>query len=426
MPYVFQSVNRKTGKPHRKWRFQYTDYTGGRRTGTGLTSKTETEKLAAKIESEHDEIRKGYRQPPSIEDKHKNDSFRTIADEYLAWGSSQGGIKNSPWSEKHLNERTTHLLWWQEKLNLKTLGDLNSILPDVEKSLRELQAKGRSGKTLYKYGESLRSFCNWCLDREYIFANPLKKLSNFDKTPKTIRRAMTLEEIHRLLSVAPPERKLLYEMAFCTGLRANELYSLTANDLDVENCCLRLKAKWTKNRESGLQPLSKALVLQLTENIKNKTAEELYIASFKIARKPYKAPENPLLFVPSTHLAHNLDIDLKSAGIPKLTHEGKIDFHACRVAYVTLVLESGANAKEAQSLARHSTPTLTMNIYARATKGRLAEISERVGDKIMSLGNITGTQREAIKSHNLLLFKEINGGSDGARTRNLCRDRAAL
>ena len=129
---------------------------------------------------------------------------------------------------------------------------------------------------------------------------------------------------------------------------------------------------------------------------------------------------------PSTHLAHNLDIDLRNAEIPKMNSEGKIDFHACRVAYVTLVLDSGANPKEAQSLARHSTPVLTMNIYARASKGRLAEISERVGDKVLRSANITGAQREGVKSHISLMFKELNGGSDGARTRNLCRDRAAL
>ncbi len=121
-----------------------------------------------------------------------------------------------------------------------------------------------------------------------------------------------------------------------------------------------------------------------------------------------------------------MTLTLKTAGIPKLTHEGKIDFHACRVAYVTLVLESGANAKEAQSLARHSTPILTMNVYARATKGRLAEISERVGDKILHRQKHNMNTMKILKSHNALDINKKYGGSDGARTRNLCRDRAAL
>lgn len=33
MPYVFQSKD-QVGKPHARWRFQYTDFKGRRRTGT--------------------------------------------------------------------------------------------------------------------------------------------------------------------------------------------------------------------------------------------------------------------------------------------------------------------------------------------------------------------------------------------------------
>lgn len=91
MAYIFQTLNRTTGKPHPKWRFQYTDYLGQRHTGTGLTSKSETEKLANRIEAEHDEIRKGYRPAPSQSERRKADRFRDVADEYLAWGKAQGG-----------------------------------------------------------------------------------------------------------------------------------------------------------------------------------------------------------------------------------------------------------------------------------------------------------------------------------------------
>jgi len=76
--------------------------------------------------------------------------------------------------------------------------------------------------------------------------------------------------------------------------------------------------------------------------------------------------------------------DLKLAGIPRWTPEGKVDFHACRTAYVTLVLETGASVKEAQSLARHATPNLTMNTYGRSRKGRLSELAEAVGNRLTS------------------------------------------
>ena len=50
--------------------------------------------------------------------------------------------------------------------------------------------------------------------------------------------------------------------------------------------------------------------------------------------------------------------------------------HGVRV----LVIEAGAPMTEAQALARHATPDLTLNIYARAREERLAEIAEKVGE----------------------------------------------
>jgi hypothetical protein len=42
-----------------------------------------------------------------------------------------------------------------------------------------------------------------------------------------------------------------------------------------------------------------------------------------------------------------------------------VDFHAVRVTYVTMLVRSGASVKEAQELARQSTPTLTMGVYTK-------------------------------------------------------------
>ncbi|MDP6985495.1 MAG: hypothetical protein QGG05_20635, partial [Candidatus Latescibacteria bacterium] len=60
----------------------------------------------------------------------------------------------------------------------------------------------------------------------------------------------------------------------------------------------------------------------------------------------------------------------------------KLAFHACRAAYVSLVLESGATAKEAQELARHSTPDLTMNVYGRTREDRLTDTVEHIGEAV--------------------------------------------
>ena len=86
---------------------------------------------------------------------------------------------------------------------------------------------------------------------------------------------MTAEEILRLLAACTPHRRLLLETAFCTGLRANELRSLTLDDLDVERGVLHLDASWTKNRKAGVQPVPIALALA-------QLADEAFAASSQL------------------------------------------------------------------------------------------------------------------------------------------------
>jgi hypothetical protein len=216
-------------------KFQFTDWTGKRKTATGTTSWRETKRLAQRVQAEHNEIRCGYRPPPDTADRNAQRPFAEVAEEYLRWGESQGGRGGRPWGRGHARMRRSLLAWWQEKLGLSVLADLDLILPDVEEALRELQAKNLSGKTLAGYADSLSAFCRWCANksRGYLKENPLAGISRFDTTPRTRRRAMTAEEIRRILSVASEYRRLLYEVAFCSGLRANELRNLSVEHLDL-------------------------------------------------------------------------------------------------------------------------------------------------------------------------------------------------
>ena len=73
-----------------------------------------------------------------------------------------------------------------------------------------------------------------------------------------------------------------------------------------------------------------------------------------------------------------LDADLVRAGIPKEAIGGKLDFHAVRLAYINLVIEAGATVKEAQTLARHATPQMTLGVYGRTREERLHQVVEHV------------------------------------------------
>ena len=69
--------------------------------------------------------------------------------------------------------------------------------------------------------------------------------------------------------------------------------------------------------------------------------------------------------------------------IPKTTSSGKLDFHACRVAFISYILEAGATVKKTQVLARHSTPALPLNTYACTKDSRLTDLTEMVDEKLL-------------------------------------------
>lgn len=54
-----------------------------------------------------------------------------------------------------------------------------------------------------------------------------------------------------------------------------------------------------------------------------------------------------------------------------------LDGHAQRHSYITHLIRSGVTPKEAQTLARHSTITLTMDTYAHVENEDLRKAIER-------------------------------------------------
>src|SRR5271166_5939336 len=78
--------------------------------------------------------------------------------------------------------------------------------------------------------------------------------------------------------------------------------------------------------------------------------------------------------------AEMLAIDLKAAGIAPETDSGVVDFHALRGTYITHLVNSGASVKTCQTLARHSTPVLTIGVYAKTSLHDLTGAVEALPD----------------------------------------------
>ncbi len=378
-----------------KYQGYYTDAAGKTKYFTGTRSRPDTLKIARRLEDEAALVRAGVK-PATSYGKHRARPFDDLVKEYRAWGESQGGRNGRPWGRERCKKVAAILAFWRSELNLETVADLDGVLPRVEAVLRKMQDEGRAGKTLQSQAEPLGGLCSWAKRRGYIAQHPLDGMGRFDTSPRTMRRALTPDEIGRLLDAAPERRRLVYETALASGLRKGELQSLQVDDLDTARGGLRLDAQWTKNRRPGFQHLPAWLVGKLQAYGERGEAARLYAR-----RRPAGVPERPLLYV-TPHTAREFAKDCTAAGVKKWGPGGKIDFHALRTTFVSTVVSVGTDTRTAMTLARHATPNLTLNTYARTKADALAGVAANVAGVLLPNREIAnGLQKQAVGAEGL-------------------------
>jgi integrase len=295
-------------------------------------------------------------------------------------------------------------------------------------------------KTANDYLEAARCFLNWLVKLGRALSNPLlsvEKAKTKDGKADEVR-AFSDEEMLRLLAVAG-ERKAVYLMAVHTGLRRSELAALKWGDLhlDAVTPFVNVRASTTKNGKAADIRLLRELVAALDGLRTNGT------------------PDDKQVFqgIPRIERFYR---DLKKAGIPLQDTLGrKAVFHSLRHTFGTNLARGGVASRVAMALMRHSDRRLTDKIYtdenllgtwaAFDSLPNYGEQASQIASQILgasgqavALRVTTSGGPEVVKtivnigeSHDMTFSGTLghsvgNGGSGGARTRNLCRDRAAL
>ncbi len=162
------------------------------------------------------------------------------------------------------------------------------------------------------------------------------------------------------------ERELIYRTLAFTGLRQNELASITVAQVhtSANPPYIDLNAADEKSGRGTKIPLRRDLAVLLTAWIDEKPHSQPVLSMANAGRVD---PSTKLFNVPA-QLVKILDRDLIAAGIPKRDDRGRtIDVHALRHSFGTMLAKSGATPKESQLAMRHSKIELTMNTYVDAS-----------------------------------------------------------
>ena len=91
-----------------------------------------------------------------------------------------------------------------------------------------------------------------------------------------------------------------------------------------------------------------------------------------------KPPGEPVFPIRGAATHTMIANDLKDAGIEAAKDGRRVDFHALRTTTVTALALSGVPLAVAQKIARHSTPTLTANVYAVVGVDELQKAVEKI------------------------------------------------
>jgi integrase len=380
------------GKLIQRGKVWYLRYTGadGRRTMKRLsTDRRVAEELARDIDREQDRLRAGWIDPEDV--AYRDHGDRPIREHLADYLSSLSAKGDSQKHARNVGHRVGRVL---DEARIRHISGLS--LSRVQEAIRVIRERdGLNQGTTNNYISSIKGFSRWlCKDkraREHRLAFLATSTPEVDR--RRVRRALTPEEAARVIQVAEngpevyrmtgPDRAALYLTAIGSGFRAmKELAPLTpeAFDLDGDPPTVTARAAYTKNKREAVQPIPGWLVDRLRP----------WLAG--------KAPGRPVFEGMTIHVAAMLRHDLVAAGVPYETSEGVVDFHALRTAYITNLVASGASVKTCQTLARHSTPSLTIGIYAKASlhdiKGAvedLPDLTRPAPDSAPSLLAMTGT-----------------------------------
>lgn len=375
-----RSTDRARGKSG-KYTIWWTDETGRRRYKTATTDRTKSLEIANRLEAEALLVREGL--VDAGERKRRDAGNRPLADHIEDYRRTLVAKGDDARHAAHVAGVLTRLF------ADASVASVAEIAPDrVQEALGRLKTV-RSARTCNHAIGAVKAFVRWLEHANRIKEAPrgimALKPYNEETDRKRQRRAVTVAELAKLLAAAEAgptvyiygptkskhhkipvsgvDRAALYRLAMGTGFRANELRSLTPESfaLDGETPTVTVEAAYSKNGRRAVQPITRELAGALRP----------FVAG--------KEPGRPVLVVPD-RTAQMLRVDLGAAGIAYRDPAGRVlDFHSLRHSYITHLIAAGVNPKIVQTLARHSTITLTLDRYTHVEDGDVRGALEKGG-----------------------------------------------
>jgi integrase len=284
--------------------------------------------------------------------------------------------------------REEYLRGTLNRLPVQTAAELK--LPVVYKYVERRLADGIAESTINCEVRYLRVMLAYAVDEDLLAGNPLARWRPLKEQTRRKRRAMTPQEVQRLLAVAPLHRRVVWAVFLSAGIRCSELIQLLIGDLDLGQGILIVRPEVSKTGKLRRIFLPEGVLALLRVYLVGEAKErrerlDRYLADVRRRLAGYEAygrgdshqaeawrhleqliltnRGHQYLFVNgkglplprNNNLLRSLRADLRKAKVD-LRH---VDLHALRKTCNTTLLKGGVNPSIIRARLGHSSTNMT-------------------------------------------------------------------
>lgn len=228
------------------------------------------------------------------------------------------------------------------------------------------------------------------IDENRISTNPCRKKH---KPKHTIaeHKHLAKEEAQRLLETAKAgEHHLLFYLALATGMRQGEIFGLQWDSVDFNSASIYVRATLTRDKDGN------PILSPPKASRKRRIDISQYVVSMMREHKRAQYPLGPWVFADINGEPLRKDYFVRTVFHPLLKKAGieKIRFHDLRHTSATLSLSNGDNVKVVAERLGHSSPKMTLDVYAHAVPTLQRESAVRMDTLLNSMVDTSVDTRE--------------------------------
>lgn len=279
-------------------------------------------------------------------------------------------------SEKTLKAYTIDLTQFQNFVESQNIDSQIEIVPkEIIKDYIQSISSFKS-KTLKRKIAVLKAMFSYLEYEEIININPFRKLKIKIKEEKLIPKALSLDEIEKIISAAYFERDIkfgyesqtnkeiirdicLLELLFTTGGRISEIINITINQIDLKTGFIIIKGKGNKERKLQIFNNQVLRVLKTYRDLRSDTKKTEH---FFINRNGAKLSDQSARGIVRKYA--------KKANLSK-----RVTPHMFRHSFATLLLENDVDIKYIQHFLGHSS-IATTQIYTQVNSFKTLSLLE--------------------------------------------------